>query len=145
MLGVFVAVLVSISGTGGFSSTTAGRSVEVSVVDDDEAYLGIDGDDASNGKWNVTLTNRLSVGDALDTEVDVDGATGSVILYSGESRTLTLTGVDCGDTAHLTAETTDGSVRIEASREVSCSVATGTPTPTATPTTTTTETAGTTS
>ena len=149
-LGLAVAVLVSVGGTGGFGSTNAGRSVEVAVVDDEAAYLGIAGDDASNGKWNVTVTNRLAAGKTLSAEVEVDGLTATATsIGSGESETLRLSGVDCGDPANVTAMTTDGSVRIEASREVTCSVATGTPTPTATPTTTTTptstETTGTTS
>lgn len=133
-LGAAVALLASVAGTGGFGSVNADRSVRVAVVDDDEAYLGIEGDDASDGTWNVSLTNRLASGATLHVEVAIGDQRATATLDAGESESVTLTGVDCGATATVTAEGMDHSVTIEASREVPCDGTPGTPTPTPTPT-----------
>lgn len=132
-LGVAVAVLASVGGTGGFGSASVDRGVQVAVVDDEAAYLGIESDDASDGTWNVTVTNRLPGGTTLDVVVEVGERTDATTLRSGESDTLTLAGVDCGVTANLTASATGGGVTIVASRAVSCSGATVSSTPTGTP------------
>lgn len=119
-LGVAVTVLASISGTGGFSSTVAERGVEVAVVDDERAYLGIDREGVNDGTWNVTVTNRLSDGTALDVTVRVSGKAESVTLRPGASTRLAFDGVSCGDAVRIVGETDDGSVRIEAARTVVC-------------------------
>jgi len=134
-LGFAAALLASVAGTGGFASVDASRGIEVAVVDDDEAYLGIERGDASDGTWNVTLTNRLGTGEPLDVAVEVGEQTATASsIDSGESETVTLTGVACGDTANVIATAPDGSVTIEASREVSCSGPSGSSSSTATPT-----------
>lgn len=119
-IGIAIALLASVSGTGGFSSTVAERGVEVAVVDDDRAYLGIDQAGVNDGTWNVTMTNRLSSGTALDVTVSVAESTESVTLGPGESVRLSFTGVSCSDAVRVVGETDDGSVRIDADRTVTC-------------------------
>lgn len=152
-LGLVAAVLASVGGTGGFGSTNAGRSVEVAVVDDEAAYLGIERHGVNGDTWKVTLTNRLSSGEPLDVTVTVETRTGTpddrtstatptstgsvtetVRVEHGSPETITVDGVTCGDTAEVAAETDDGSVVIEATREVTCEESWGTPTATTTAT-----------
>jgi hypothetical protein len=54
--------LTLVSGTGGFSSVAADRSVNVAVVDDDEAFVGIEKghiDRCGANQVALTVTNRL--------------------------------------------------------------------------------------
>jgi len=120
-LGFAAALLVSVTGSGGFAAASADRSVPVAVVDDDEAYLGIERDDASDGTWNLTLTNRLGTGETLDVAAEVGGQNATATLDPGESETLTFTDVDCDGTANVVATAQDGSITVEAAREVTCS------------------------
>ena len=123
MLGAAVAVLASVGGTGGFSTANADRGVQVAVVDDEQAYLGIESENVTGETWNVTVTNRFPDGATAEVTVEVGDRTDSTTLGAGASERLTLTGVACGATANLTASAGDGSVAIEASREVTCSAA----------------------
>jgi hypothetical protein len=155
LLGLAAVLLASAGGTGGFSAVDASRGIEVAVVDDDEAYLGIEQHGVNGDTWKLTLTNRLSAAEPLEVTVTVDTrtlvaddrtstatatGTGSVTetvrVGGGSTETVTADGVACGDSAEITAETVDGSVVIEATREVACEASWGTPTATATPTST---------
>jgi len=113
-------------GTGGFEAVTADRGVDVTVVDDDHAYLGVDRspNGTSNGTTNltVTITNRLGSGTTLETvtlTATLDGA--SKRLYSiqaGESKEAILRGVSCD--GYVAIRATGESVAISLSREVTC-------------------------
>jgi hypothetical protein len=152
LLGLAAVLLASVGGTGGFSAVDASRGIEVAVVDDDEAFLGIERHGVNDGVWKVTLVNRLSSGEPFDVTVTVDtrtriadDRTSTATATSteaeietgrveyGSPETLTVEGVSCGSTAEITAEGGDGSVVIEATREVTCDESWGTATPTPTP------------
>ena len=160
LFGLAAVLLASVGGTGGFSAVDASRGIEVAVVDDDEAYLGIERHGVNGDTWKLTLTNRLSAAEPLEVTVTVDtrtlvaddrtstatatdtgSVTETVRVEGGSTETVTIGGVACGDTAEITAETDDGSVVIEATRGVTCEASWGTATataaltPTATPTT----------
>ena len=124
LLAVLLAVTLA-APTGGVSSSSMDRGVRVSVVADDEAYLGF-AQTATNTTEGTTdlevaVTNRLP--SALATAaVTVDGVTTDVAggsLASGASATATFTGVDCG--APITVDASGDSVAIRLNRTVDCS------------------------
>jgi hypothetical protein len=100
-----------VTGAGSVSSVSADRDVSVAVVEDEEAYLGIElGDtDWSNRTRTLEVTNRAST---RPIEVTASGTT--VTVGPGEAESLT---VSCG-TVDLTATGPD--VAINATRSVDC-------------------------
>jgi uncharacterized membrane protein len=79
LYGVLVVLAISLLvGTGGFSSAAADRGVDVTVVDDDSAFLGItlESPVLDNGRHDETqlasVQNRFGV-PLTDLEVTVDG------------------------------------------------------------------------
>lgn len=99
-------ILFLVAGTGGFSAMTADRGVDVSVVDDEHAYVGIEtvGDElsAEDRIHLLTITNQFAT--VMD-ELDVTVADGTDVIDADTvelgSRTV---GVGEGTTA--TAECT---------------------------------------
>jgi hypothetical protein len=63
-----VIALLSMSATGGFTSTAADRSVDVSVVQDEDAYLGLSWS-RNDCEPNIQISNRF--GEELDYTVNV--------------------------------------------------------------------------
>ena len=113
LVGLAVAMVVAVTaGTGAFSATATDRGIEVAVVDDDEAYLGIETEPVSvpgNATTTValaTFTNRFP--SAVDVSVTVTEGTDSVptvgalagpgTLESGERGTLSAD-LTCDDSA----------------------------------------------
>ena len=103
-----VAILLT-NGTSGFTSTTADRAVNVSVVGDERALLGIERTTSgtANGTTNltVTVTNRFAA-TRLDTvSISVNGESADVgttgPLSPGAMESMTFTGVDCGSTVNV--------------------------------------------
>jgi hypothetical protein len=131
LLPVALAVLAVASlalSTGGFSATIADRGVSVAVVDDDQAYLGVDLEttDASNGTANlsVTVANRFPADTTLTAvEVEAGGETrtplaGGATVTTGDATTVRFANVSCGSTVSVTASG-DG-VAVTLSRPVEC-------------------------
>lgn len=102
--------LSSVMGAGSVSSVSADRDVSVAVVEDEEAYLGIEfGDtDWPNRTRTLTFANRVSV----PLEVSISGDI--VTISPGELAALA---VDCGD-VDIAAVGED--IRIDATRTVTC-------------------------
>ena len=102
---VFAFAAVSlVVGAGAFSSVSADRGVEVSVVDDDEAMLGIeDGPHAfPNGNEDrelLTVTNRFAQSVTVTARITDSGDGGVPTLKdSTDRKTMTL---DSGDTGNF--------------------------------------------
>jgi len=135
------AAVLAIPATSGFSATSAERPVEVAVVDDGNAYLGLEKKSPTLGNGThsdvllVEMMNNFAI-DITDIEVSVieDDASmppnlvnsGSVTdssLGPGETADVTAD-IDCGNAAgsetfvvDLSAETADGS-SVELTRDV---------------------------
>lgn len=106
-LGALAFVLVAV-GTGGYSSMAADRAVSIDVVDDDEAFLGVERavvtDTENSTVVSLAVTNRLST----DVTVDIDHRTGggsavgvrpeTFELSVGETRDVEVS-IDCTATA----------------------------------------------
>lgn len=104
-----LAVLLAVSGTAGYSSATADRTVSVDVTNDAAAFLGVERNvvNETENSTNVTLTviNRLST--TVDLDVDhrltesgsaIDTNPNSVEgLRPGERRDVSLS-IDCTST-----------------------------------------------
>jgi hypothetical protein len=100
--------LSSVTGAGSVSSVSADRDVSVAVVEDREAYLGLEFSNASNGTVTLTVENHVRTDDLA---VTVDGKTETAT--PGDPVEFT---VDCGETVEIVG---DGpGVRIEATRDV---------------------------
>lgn len=107
LLGVFtiVALAASVFATGGFASVDADRGVDVSIADDDDAYLGISTETAtvaanrSDDERLASFTNRFEE----DVTVDVTVVEGSDDHPTVENVSDPGT-VAVGDTSHLTAD-----------------------------------------
>jgi Protein of unknown function (DUF1102). len=121
-----VSVALAIPATAGFSSTSVDRSVQVSIVPDDSAFLSFE-QDLSNTNMttgttdlDVTITNQFGLDTTLDAvEVTVDGRTESVgPLGPGDAGTADFSDVDCDSTADVVASGSDVSVELD--REVGC-------------------------
>lgn len=89
----FAAVSLAV-GTGAFSAASADRGVEVAVVDDEQAMLGIDGGPHAFRNGNevrelLTVTNRFSESVTVTIEIDEPGGK-SPKLMSGGARTVAL-------------------------------------------------------
>jgi len=77
-------------GTGAFSSVEAERGVEVNVVDDDEAYLGIAVDEETDGvQIKNQFTDHLDLTVTLnsaDSEIDAIGVEGAITFVDETGR-----------------------------------------------------------
>ncbi|HKL28379.1 MAG TPA: hypothetical protein VJ898_03830 [Natrialbaceae archaeon] len=122
-----LAALALVTSTGGYTSMTAGRNVEVAVAPDHAAFLGFEQttDTVTNGTANVTVTvtNRFPTGTALETVVViVDGETATLAadgtLDAGESASATCEDVACGAPIAVHASGSDVSVSLY--RSVRC-------------------------
>jgi hypothetical protein len=72
--------------TTGFSSATADRNVEIVVVADGEAYLGIQ-KECRNDTSQVMITNRFPAGTTLDVNIAINRTEKTIDeLRSGESQ-----------------------------------------------------------
>lgn len=116
--------LATTVGTGAVSSISAERGMNVAVVDDEEAYLGLDVETVTteNGtEVNVTVSNQFPDGTTLDVTVSHDGVTaypGKHSLESGETRWVAFENATCDGTVTVTA--TGDDVAVELERDVDC-------------------------
>ncbi|MFC6953351.1 hypothetical protein [Halorubellus litoreus] len=127
VLAAAAVVVATTAGTGAFSAVSAERGIQIAVVDDDRAYLGVavtanvSGNDTTA---RITVTNQFPQGTTLSAvTATVDGETvsltpGSTTLDGGDSTTGTVANVTCGDTVTIRASG-DG-VRVELEREIVC-------------------------
>jgi hypothetical protein len=107
--------LSSVTGAGSVSSVSADRDVSVAVVEDREAYLGLEFSNATNGTATLTVSNRIST-DTLAVTVEGDGeATASRTLDPGERAAFN---VSCGEEIRVSADAPDAEV--DATRTVDC-------------------------
>lgn len=104
-----LAVLLAVSGTAGYSSAAADRTVSIDVTEDAEAFLGVERDVVNETEnstdVSLTVTNRLSTTVALDIDhrhtengsaIDTDPNTVED-LGPGERRDVSLS-IDCAST-----------------------------------------------
>jgi hypothetical protein len=112
---LLVVGLSSVTGAGSVSSVSADRDVSVAVVEDREAYLGLEFDDFGNETATLTVSNRLST-EPLDVTIEGGGATESKTLGVGEQAAFD---VSCGDELHVSAVAPGAEVN--ATRTVDCS------------------------
>ena len=106
--------------TGGFSSSDIGRSVDVAVASDDEAYLGIQRECRDNTS-QVTITNRFSAGTTLDINIVVNGTTKTIdSLAAGGQETRWLDTFDTDDTIAIHASSSGVSVHLTRSLPTGC-------------------------
>jgi hypothetical protein len=150
------AALVSAASTGGFSVSEADRGVDVAVVDDDRAFLGVETYDRAHKGGSPTwvtlvrVTNRLGESfHSVDISVDGTGGPPPVLqhhrrpagLAAGESDTVRAR-INC-DNGRENPRTESWEVRIRASGEsasvalsrtvsITCKRSTPTPQPTST-------------
>ena len=98
--------------TAGFSSMAADRSIEVAVVPDDSAYLGVQRT-CNNSTVRVGVANRLPTGTTLDVDVAVGGTTRTIDgLAPGESQNRTFDSFDADDRITVDASGSGVSVRL---------------------------------
>jgi len=118
-----VAVVALTTGTSGFSSATADRSLEVSVADDADALLGVERTTSgtANGTTTltVTVTNRFADTAFEDVEVTVGNRSTVASLAPGERESLAFPAVRCGATVRIAA--TSQNVQVSLDRSVECS------------------------
>jgi hypothetical protein len=122
-----LASVVIVTATGGFSSATADRGVQVSVTEDTNAYLGVEQahSGTGNGTTNleVTVRNQFTADTDLTTvEVTVNGTAVDLAerdtIEPGETRVHTFTAVPCE--GRLTVEAQGTGVIIGLNRTVAC-------------------------
>ncbi|WP_138005342.1 hypothetical protein [Halalkalirubrum salinum] len=118
-----IAILLVVSGTGGYSTAAADRSVDIDVVSDENAFLGIERNvvEVDNATVEVlTVRNQFPVemtvnidteqteNESFDVEIEADEFT----LAPGETREIEPT-VNCNDTsAGTTANNTEVTIDI---------------------------------
>lgn len=124
---VVLAAVALVTSTAGFSTASADRAVQVAVVDDDAAYLGIAerSSGTANGTTNLTVavTNRFPTGTSLETvRVSAGGQTTALAsgdpLDPGETRSATFENVACDSTFAVNASGSDVAVHLD--RVVEC-------------------------
>jgi hypothetical protein len=127
---VLVALSIALSftlGTGGVSSVTADRAIDIAVVDDQHGYLGFEQQTTAttNGTTtlNVTIQNQYpSETDLKTVAVSVDGTTVDVVedgrFEPGHRRAQTFDSVGCGDS--IVIDAVGGGVTMHLERTVSC-------------------------
>ena len=111
-------VTIIITGTTAYDSVTADRSVDVSVVEDGDAYLAIETRDLENGTEVSAFTFTNNLNRNADLKVDVtdrigkDGASVVNITVgesSDERETSEKIAISNGETAELNIECSDSS------------------------------------
>lgn len=127
VVAVVTALAVTL-GTGGVSSISADRGVDVAVAEDDHAYLGFE-QNATQVKndtttLEVTVRNQFPAQTSLSqVVVATNGTTVDLAengrFESGTSSTHTFQSVPCDETVTVTASSSDVDVQFE--RAVSCS------------------------
>ncbi|MFP8956488.1 hypothetical protein ACLI4Y_07155 [Natrialbaceae archaeon A-CW3] len=100
-----VAVIALLTASGAYSSITADRGLQVSVVDDDQAYLAIEKNDPGEVKENETVrlfnvTNQFS--SKIDVTVDFTEEPDGL-----EPDTVDREGLESGDVINVSAKCTD--------------------------------------
>jgi hypothetical protein len=127
VLGAAVVVLATTAGTGAFSTVGAERGVQVAVVDDDNAYLGVviaanaTGNDTTA---NITVTNQFPDGTTLTsiTATGPDGTTSLTpndgALETGETTSATIQNATCDST--ITIHANGPGVQVTIDRPVDC-------------------------
>jgi hypothetical protein len=110
LLSLTLVCLSSVTGVGGVSSVAADRGVTVAVVDDAEAYLGIEFGPVDNDTRNLTVYNRVSTGSL---EVTVNGTARTAA--PGDPAEFAIA---CGSEVEIVA--VGSAVRVEATRAVDC-------------------------
>lgn len=119
-----IVVLATTAGTGAVSSMSADRAMNVNVVDDENAYLGVDAESIETEDGTVvrvTVTNRFPDGTILDITVHHAGVTLSPdnhLLESGETEKVTFEKPDCQENVTIVAS--GNGVTVELDREVDC-------------------------
>jgi len=95
-----VGVALLAAGTGGFSATTADRGVNVAVVDDENALLGVDDesvvlDNGNNSRVSLlTLENQADASPLTVTDLTVETAPGERNLTAGPPPKISGVSVD---------------------------------------------------
>jgi hypothetical protein len=124
VIGVLL-VVGTTAGSSGFSVMSADRGAEITVVDDDRAYLGVDRspNGTANGTTNltVTITNRFGDGTVLGVTLAAtldDASERLSSIRAGDSKEATLRGVSCDGYVEIRA--TGESVEVSLSRAVIC-------------------------
>lgn len=118
---VTMAVALALIGTSGMSAMTSERSVEVAVVEDDEAALGIEQTTTETGNEttvDMTLTNQFAGDTTLDTViVQVDGGDEDVgPLSPGDSETVE--SIECD--ADVTIDASGSGIDVSLMRTTEC-------------------------
>ena len=104
---LFVAIIIT--GTTAYDSITADRSVDVSVVEDEDAYLAIETQALESGSVvpAFTFTNNLNRDADLSVDVtDSIGKSGTSVVNQGDLNEKTISD---GKTAELKIECSDAS------------------------------------
>ncbi len=127
VLAAAVLGLAAVTATGGFTSASVERSVQVQVADDENAYLGFEQNvtNVENGSADleVRISNRFGTATDLATvEVTVDGTAvdlaGDGPIGPGETVDRTFRSVPCDDSISIAASGDGVAVRFD--RIVSC-------------------------
>jgi len=118
-----VALLVAVSlavSTTGVSSAAVERDVDVAVVSDDDAYLGVQRG-CADGTLRVTTTNQFPAGTTLNVDVIVNGTERtSSGLTPGESRSAAFDAFEAGDTITIHASGPGVSVHVRRPLPAGC-------------------------
>ncbi|AUX08760.1 hypothetical protein AArcSl_1125 [Halalkaliarchaeum desulfuricum] len=114
-------ILLLVAGTGGFSAMTADRGVDVSVVPDDEAYVGIEkvGDQVYEDDriHLLTITNQFA-SEMDELSVTVDGESDVIVTGLVKPGETSLSpGERTNVTAECTRTTERGSVELDITGE----------------------------
>jgi hypothetical protein len=106
--------------TTGFSSAAADRNVDVAIVSDDEAYLGVQRE-CTNSTLQVTVTNRFAAGTTLNVAIVVNGTTKTIDgLRPGESQRKAFDTFGADDPISIRASSSGVSVRVARSPPSGC-------------------------
>jgi len=142
LVGIVLVATSAISGTGSFSAVAADRAIEVSVADDEAAYLGLAYDETVTVEANettvtlVAVTNRFPSSLAVDPELTegdpdqppaIESVDGPGELNSGESGPLSATircdNATASETVTVALEATGDGVRVSLQRELTVACA----------------------
>jgi len=112
LLGVALALLLTLQGTSGYTAVAGDRSVQIAVAPDDQAYLGVDSEDRTLPVGHnedvqlLTLTNNAPTR-LTDVQVRIDDGTGPPPIIS-DRATVGPTGssVPVGESVAVTADVT---------------------------------------
>jgi len=118
-----VVLLATVSGTGGFSSAEADRSMDVSIANDDSAFVGFEQTtEETNQTVNLTVavTNQLPSGTTLSTVSVTVGSESQDAgpLDTGERNEAEFHDIDCDSS--IAVDASAASVSVQFSRDVEC-------------------------